>query len=182
MRRIAMLTEPRRYRPVPPTSDTAATTVGAALRAQRIERGVSLRELARRLDVSASLVSQIETGKSQPSVRTLYAMVAELGLSLDEMLELAGRRAGPLRMRGGASGAHPDGATIVERAERRRVLAFASGVRWERFAAWGDPDVEFLITTYVVGGSSSADGRLTPYWPMLRNSRSRGFSPGRSRA
>ena len=51
---------------------------------------MSLRELARRLDVSPSLVSQIETGKIQPSVRTLYAIVCELGLSLDEIFELVG--------------------------------------------------------------------------------------------
>ena len=27
-------------------------------------------------------------------------------------------------------------------------------------AAWGDPDVEFMIAVYAVGGSSSADGKL----------------------
>ena len=51
---------------------------------------MSLRELARRVDVSASSVSQIETGRTQPSVRTLYAIVSELGLSLDEIFELVG--------------------------------------------------------------------------------------------
>ena len=47
--------------------------VGPRLRARREERGVSLRELARRLGVSPSALSQIETGKSRPSVGTLYA-------------------------------------------------------------------------------------------------------------
>ena len=56
---------------------------------------MSLRELARRLDVSPSLVSQIETGKIQPSVRTLYAIVSELGLSLDEIFELVGSTPSP---------------------------------------------------------------------------------------
>ena len=55
--------------------------LGERLREKRTERGLGLRELARRLDVSPSLVSQIETGKIQPSVRTLYAMVSELGVS-----------------------------------------------------------------------------------------------------
>ena len=59
--------------------------IGDRLRRERAERGLSLRELARRLDVSPSLVSQIETGKIQPSVRTLYAMVSELGVSLDDV-------------------------------------------------------------------------------------------------
>src|SRR5579872_1036784 len=70
--------------------DGAAPLVGAQLRERRFESGMSLRELARRLDVSPSLVSQIETGKIQPSVRTLYAIVTELGLSLDEIFELVG--------------------------------------------------------------------------------------------
>src|ERR1700689_1574462 len=67
-----------------------APLVGAPLREKRFENGIRRRELARRLDVSPSLVSQIETGKIQPSVRTLYAIVSELGLSLDEIFELVG--------------------------------------------------------------------------------------------
>jgi transcriptional regulator with XRE-family HTH domain len=56
------------------------------LRAIRRSRGLSLRELARRLDLSPSSISQIETGKMQPSVRTLYAFVSEFGVTVDEVL------------------------------------------------------------------------------------------------
>ena len=59
--------------------------VGQRLRSAREEQGLSLREVARRLDISASALSQIETGKSRPSVKTLYAIVSELGLSMDEL-------------------------------------------------------------------------------------------------
>ena len=59
--------------------------VGPRLRAYREQRGLSLRELARRLGVSPSAISQIETGKSRPSVSTLYSIVSELGMSLDEL-------------------------------------------------------------------------------------------------
>lgn len=59
--------------------------IGQRLRSAREEKGLSLREVARRLDISASALSQIETGKSRPSVRTLYAIVSELGLSMDEL-------------------------------------------------------------------------------------------------
>ena len=55
----------------------ASSGLGPRLREIRLERGISLRELARRLDLSPSSISQIETGKMQPSVRTLYAFVAE---------------------------------------------------------------------------------------------------------
>src|SRR3984957_18380062 len=74
----------------PSPVDGAAPLVGAQLRERRVENAISLRELARRLDVSPSLLSQVETGKIQPSVRTLYAIVGELGLSLDEIFELVG--------------------------------------------------------------------------------------------
>src|SRR5204863_1065370 len=60
--------------------------LGPRLRAIRIARGVGLRELARRLDLSPSSISQIETGKIRPSVRTLYALASEFGVTVDEIL------------------------------------------------------------------------------------------------
>jgi transcriptional regulator with XRE-family HTH domain/mannose-6-phosphate isomerase-like protein (cupin superfamily) len=55
------------------------------LRAARERRGISLRELARRLGISPSAISQIETGRARPSVATLWAIVTELGMSLDDL-------------------------------------------------------------------------------------------------
>src|SRR3954467_1136508 len=63
-----------------------AAEIGPRLREARLERGMSLRGLAQSLGVSASLISQVETGKTQPSVSTLYAMVNHLGVSMDELL------------------------------------------------------------------------------------------------
>lgn len=37
-------------------------------------------------EVSASLLSQVETGKTQPSVSTLYALVNHLGDLLDALM------------------------------------------------------------------------------------------------
>ena len=144
------------------------STLGARLRHARIEQGLSLRELARRLEVSPSLVSQIETAKIQPSVRTLYAIVSELGVSLDEMFAVADSTAPP-----GASGPRAEGsfgpteqvgsgsgAVLVKRAAERTAIELEGGVRWERLAAGGEREVEFLKTTYDVGGASSRDGAL----------------------
>ena len=64
----------------------ASTELGPRLRAIRLRRGIGLRELARRLDLSPSAISQIETGKMQPSVRTLYAFASEFGVTVDEVL------------------------------------------------------------------------------------------------
>jgi transcriptional regulator with XRE-family HTH domain/quercetin dioxygenase-like cupin family protein len=59
--------------------------VGARLRQARQEAGLSLRGVARQLGVSASFVSQLETGKSQPSVATLYSLAQLLNVSIDEL-------------------------------------------------------------------------------------------------
>ena len=72
------MAQPRRSSDHPP--------IGDRLRATRQERGLSLRELAERLGVSPSLISQVETGRARPSVSTLYAIASELNVSLDELL------------------------------------------------------------------------------------------------
>src|SRR5690349_22795031 len=59
--------------------------VGARLRTERERRGISLRELARRVGVSPSLVSQIELDRVNPSVSTLYALVTELGMTMSDV-------------------------------------------------------------------------------------------------
>jgi transcriptional regulator with XRE-family HTH domain len=138
--------------------DSGATaTLGERLRQTRAERGFSLREMARRLDVSPSLVSQIETGKIQPSVRTLYAIVSELGVSLDAIFAANGVDGAGAR----PAAAHPapppaDGrAPFVQRAADRSGLDLETGVRWERLTTRDERDVEFLFTIYPPGSESA---------------------------
>jgi transcriptional regulator with XRE-family HTH domain len=63
----------------------ALPPIGERLREARLQRGMTVRGLARVVDVSASLISQIETGKSSPSVSTLYAITAALGVSIEDV-------------------------------------------------------------------------------------------------
>jgi DNA-binding XRE family transcriptional regulator len=130
--------------------------LGARLRQERERVGLSLRELARRLEVSPSLVSQIETGKTQPSVRTLYAIVNELGVSLDEVFA---RENGGVRTTRGR-GKKQEGGDAVQRAHDRSVIDLGSGVHWERLTTWNDRDVDFLYAIYEPGGASSPDESL----------------------
>ncbi len=146
--------------------------VGRRLRAHREASKLSLRELARRLGISPSAISQIETGKSLPSVSTLYAIVSELGMSLDELFAnddaqatatSAGRaephgaagpvERGPARQRG-----HAD--ERFQPAGSRKSIELESGVRWERLTAYPDPAADFLYVVYDVGGSSSGGDRF----------------------
>ena len=62
------------------------TGLGPRLRLVRGSRRLSVRELARRVGCSASLISQIERGVSVPSVGVLYSLATELGSSLDYLL------------------------------------------------------------------------------------------------
>jgi DNA-binding XRE family transcriptional regulator len=75
---------------------------GPRLREARTSGGLSVRELARRVGCSASLISQIERGVSVPSVGVLYSLATELGSSLDYLL--LGSGSGP---DGGADMAPP---------------------------------------------------------------------------
>lgn len=149
------------------------TPVGEGLRVHREEARMSLRELARQVGVSPSLISQIEHGKATPSVGTLYAIVSTLGVSLDELFfdGPRGNAAAPEAIPGetGAMADHhadtgnerlpsshwqaPSEGPVL-RAANRLSLTLATGVRWERLTADHDPGVEFLRCTYPVGGES----------------------------
>lgn len=68
------------------TPAPAATRVGTALRALRVDRGLSQSELARLLGISPSAVSQAERGRRGLSLETLLTLCAKLDLTLDELL------------------------------------------------------------------------------------------------
>jgi transcriptional regulator with XRE-family HTH domain len=136
--------------------------VGPRLRAHREQRGLSLRELARRLGVSPSAISQIETGKSRPSVSTLYSIVSELGMSLDELFgasKSAQPAAAPPAPARRTQRGQPPAERHVQRADSRATIDLESGVRWERLTPGPDDDTDFLFVTYDVGGSSSEGNR-----------------------
>ncbi len=88
------------------------TGLGPRLRLVRSDRQLSVRELARRVGCSASLISQIERGVSVPSVGVLYALANELGSSLDYLLFGSGTGPGSGRDEdagGGGGGAAGNG-------------------------------------------------------------------------
>src|SRR6476659_8906557 len=118
--------------------------LGERLREERTDRGLSLRELARRLEVSPSLLSQIETGRIQPSVRTLYAVVSELGVSLDEVFHPENGRADAAEPEDVLRAVDPEGQGVVQRADERSGIDLETGVRWERLTTRDVPGVEFL--------------------------------------
>ena len=148
---------------------TVEDDIGPRLRRHREERQLSLRELARRLGISPSAISQFETGKSRLSVSTLYAIVTELGISLDELFSgIDGEAALPGSPRKPtARPADPGKALVsardgrhVQRAGSRRAIDLETGVRWERLTPDADSDADFLYVVYEVDGSSCQGDRF----------------------
>jgi transcriptional regulator with XRE-family HTH domain len=134
---------------------TTLDAIGERLREERVKAGISQRELARRLGLSPSLISQLESGQSRPSVGTLYSIATELGLSLDRVIrgddfpEASGSDGGPGE--GGSPLVHPD---------ERAAIDLDSGVRWEELTAEREDGIDFLHVTYEVGGASTPDRSL----------------------
>ena len=129
--------------------------IGSSLRAQREQLGLTLREVARRIGVSASLISQIERDKVNPSVSTLYALVRELGLSMGDLFAADGEAAADRAPSGGPGPA--------VRPDDRLLINLASGVTWERLTPTGDPGVEFLHVVYDVGSESCPEDSLVTH-------------------
>jgi transcriptional regulator with XRE-family HTH domain len=131
--------------------------IGDELRRVRVSRKLSLRSVASAVGVSASLLSQVETGKTQPSVSTLYALVNHLGISLDGLMKGMSQ----------SDGEKPDGAGyedghhgIVQRRNENPLIEMENGVVWERLADGGRDDADPLMVTYEPGSSSSVEGKM----------------------
>jgi len=158
--------------PTTPPSPTPDDAIGQAIRAVRKRRGLGVRELARAIGVSGSLLSAVERGRTMPSVKTLYGLAAVLEVSLDELFFFdgtsaqrddpagrsghAGDRTGSVRLRDGAGRGSP-----VQRNGARPVLRLDTGVRWERLSDALGQDVEFTRGHYSVGSATApADGLM----------------------
>jgi mannose-6-phosphate isomerase-like protein (cupin superfamily)/DNA-binding XRE family transcriptional regulator len=158
--------------------------LGASLRRIREMRGLGVRELARRTDLSPSLISRVERGAATPSVATLFVLQSALEVSVAELLgEAVGQppaapahdgRGGGDGRRGhgrhdrqdghGGPAARPAGHPYfgivsegVQRAGTRKAIDLGNGVRWERLTP-GPDGLQFTYNVYEPGGSSSEPG------------------------
>jgi transcriptional regulator with XRE-family HTH domain len=135
-------------------TDSEWHVVGERLRRAREERKMSVRELSRRVEVSASHVSQVERGLASFSVRALYNVVNELGISMDSLFEDAlpeGEVAEPLPLDEVVAMSRDtslEEAGIVLRHHDRPTINLASGPRWERLTAKPESKAEFIDVIY----------------------------------
>lgn len=123
--------------------------LGRRIRQARLAQGLSLRATAAHASVSPSLLSQVETGKVQPSVSTLYAIVTFLDLSVDDLLD---NKPTP------GSRGKPQGGEPVQHGADAPVIVMENGVTWQRLAVMeAAGGVAGVLATYQPGGASSVD-------------------------
>jgi transcriptional regulator with XRE-family HTH domain len=163
--------------------------LGARLKHRRQLSGMSLREVARQLNVSPSFVSQLENGKSQPSVATLYSIAQLLDVSIDELFSTDGeavpaqkaapaataaapvshlpaRSPAPIKRSelGSPADAWPDDRVparlSVTRPGQRVRLEMDSGVVWEQLATNTGTELDFIEITYPPHSTSTNDNRM----------------------
>ncbi|MGH2850793.1 MAG: helix-turn-helix domain-containing protein [Solirubrobacteraceae bacterium] len=156
--------ERTRITPLSPADRSGPAYVGERLRERRMVLRLSVRELARRLSLSPSLISQIERGKTTPSVTTLYAWTSELGLSMDGLFAGDAAQTAPEHVSKSVFAevlaGHSDAPlTPVEhdpvvRPSEREGVQIASGVRWDRLIRSNDSSVEHYFVEYEPGGAS----------------------------
>ena len=147
--------------------------LGSRLKEVRSAANLSLREVARQLNVSPSFVSQIENGKSQPSVGTLYQLAQLLGVPVDQLFAVNGKKIN--------DGMNSETATRdalhspteiwneVKKAtistvtpHARNKIVMETGVEWQRLASTIDHNVNFMEIVYPAGSASNSTGVNLP--------------------
>ena len=125
--------------------------LGSRLRELRQQRGYSLRELADRLGISVSAVSQIERGVLQPSVNRLLAIVSALGVPLGRVFDESARD-----QRSGASAT----GYVLARAGDIATVELEDGVLYRRLSPAETEGADFFESTYPPGSQAHGDNGL----------------------
>lgn len=127
--------------------------LGSRIRAARRARGMSLRDLAAQVGVSASMLSLLETGRSQSSVTTLYAVVEALGMSMNDLFADGEKTASVITDDGAAQ------VSLIRATEAPRI-ELETGVIWEQLGEKRADGLEVLMVTYPPGAKSSLSGKF----------------------
>jgi transcriptional regulator with XRE-family HTH domain len=118
--------------------------LGQQIREMRLARGLSIKELSRRSEVSAGTISQIERGLVSPSIRSLRNICHSLGVPISVLF-------------------HPSGYTAemeshyIRREHQRDVLRLGYGTVKEILSARSSEKLELLLVNIEPGGSSGPD-------------------------
>ncbi|MDN5851720.1 MAG: cupin domain-containing protein [Actinomycetia bacterium] len=128
------------------SDDTAPRPlVGARIRSTREERGLSVRELATRSNLSVGLISQVERGLTDPSLHTLRVIAKVLSTPLFDFF----------------ADTDPEDVAVVRAGTRMSIRSPHGALTYERLSP-GSGRLEMLEGVLQPGGSSSEDAWSHP--------------------
>ncbi|HET6502568.1 MAG TPA: helix-turn-helix domain-containing protein [Amycolatopsis sp.] len=132
--------------------------VGPRVRQLRTRRGLSLRALAATLGISPSALSQIETGRTRPSIKRVHQIATVLEIPLSTLFapqtDLSPRERT-------APGENPtttvgyDASICVQRAAETPSIGLDNGIRWERISPREAGGLAFLHLVFEPGAGYS---------------------------
>jgi transcriptional regulator with XRE-family HTH domain len=151
-----------------------AAAIATKLQQARKLKNVSLRDLASKADMSASMLSQIEHGKAFPSVRSIYNIAEALGLPVDYFFpndiepasatpaeEMTASDLREAQLNGTMGSSAPTFAAVLRpsvgsvlHAASRPVIELKGGVTWARLTAHAEQNSEFLEVIYAPEANS----------------------------
>ncbi|MCA8962016.1 MAG: helix-turn-helix transcriptional regulator [Planctomycetes bacterium] len=145
--------------------DTTPPDIGQRLTAARLRRGLTQRIVARRAGVAASYLSRVETGRIQPTFRTVSRLLRAMKADLEELMDSSDGEskdgACPLTVRGAClldllHADRSESATDEERYTPREIRLLRKLAAWVRAAS---PDrlraMEVLLEDLMAVSSST---------------------------
>jgi transcriptional regulator with XRE-family HTH domain len=120
-----------------PEADSIGVDLGARIRALRLARGATLRQLAAQAGVTESFLSQVERGVASPSIASVQRIARALGQSIAELFA-ADERAG----------------SLVRVHDRRRIVYQGLGAIDEFLTRATDGRLQVIMSTIEPGGGT----------------------------
>ena len=124
--------------------------LGSRLRHLRGQRDLTIAQLAGKAGVSSGMISQIERGNANPSIKTLQRLRAALGVNLWEFLDDAAGLAEPT-----GEPSPPEVSEFVRRqANRQRIVVGKTQLVKELLSPRNDRNLRFMLIILPPGGES----------------------------
>jgi transcriptional regulator with XRE-family HTH domain len=132
--------------------------IGPRVRRLRAQRGLSLRSLATTLGISASALSQIETGRTRPSIKRVHQITTVLDVPLSALFAPQTdlpptERTAPEENLTTAVGY--DDSVCVQRAAEAPNIGLDNGIRWDRVSPREADGLAFLHLVFEPGAGYS---------------------------
>jgi transcriptional regulator with XRE-family HTH domain len=116
------------------------------IRTLRLQRGLTVAQLASSAGVSGGLISQVERGLADPSLETLRKIAAVLEVPLFELFAIPEER---------------QRVSVIRHGDHVEISSSANAIRYSRLTAVGG-QLEVLRGELAPGGSSSEEARSHP--------------------